>query len=58
MVYESKHPLVKHKLTLLRNVSTEPKKFRQLIRELAMLLCYEADVRSAASRDSCRVAHG
>ena len=42
MVYESKHPLVAHKLTLLRDVSTEPKKFRQLVRELAMLLCYEA----------------
>ncbi len=42
MVYESKHPLVKHKLTLLRDVSTKPKKFRELIRELAMLLCYEA----------------
>lgn len=42
MVYESKHPLVKHKLTLLRNVETKPKKFRELIRELAMLLCYEA----------------
>lgn len=42
MVYESKHPLVKHKLTLLRSISTEPKKFRELIRELAMLLCYEA----------------
>jgi len=42
MVHESQHPLVKHKLTLLRDVSTEPKKFRQLIRELAMLLCYEA----------------
>lgn len=42
MVHESKHPLVKHKLTLLRNVTTEPKKFRELIRELAMLLCYEA----------------
>lgn len=42
MVYESKHPLVKHKLTLLRSVSTEPKKFRQLIREMALLLCYEA----------------
>jgi uracil phosphoribosyltransferase len=42
MIFESTHPLVKHKLTLLRNVSTEPKKFRQLIRELAMLLCYEA----------------
>ena len=42
MVFESQHPLVKHKLTLLRNVATEPKKFRELIRELAILLCYEA----------------
>jgi uracil phosphoribosyltransferase len=42
MVYESTHPLVKHKLTLLRNVTTSPKKFRELIRELALLLCYEA----------------
>lgn len=42
MVFESQHPLVKHKLTLLRNVMTEPKKFRELVRELAMLLCYEA----------------
>jgi uracil phosphoribosyltransferase len=42
MVYESKHPLVKHKLTLLRDVDTKPKKFRQLVRELALLLCYEA----------------
>lgn len=42
MIYESIHPLVKHKLTLLRDVNTEPKKFRELIREVAMLLCYEA----------------
>lgn len=42
MVFESKHPLVKHKLSLMRNVETEPKKFRELIREVAMLLCYEA----------------
>jgi len=42
MVFESKHPLVKHKLTLLRHLGTKPKKFRELIRELAMLLCYEA----------------
>ena len=42
MVYESQHPLVKHKLTRLRDVTTEPKKFRELIRELALLLCYEA----------------
>ncbi|MEZ4516741.1 MAG: uracil phosphoribosyltransferase [Chloroflexota bacterium] len=42
MVYESQHPLVKHKLTILRNMTTKPKKFRELIREIAMLLCYEA----------------
>ncbi len=42
MVSESKHPLVKHKLSLMRSVDTKPKKFRELIREVAMLLCYEA----------------
>jgi uracil phosphoribosyltransferase len=42
MVYESTHPLVKHKLTLLRSVNTKPKKFRELVRELTLLLCYEA----------------
>lgn len=42
MIYESEHPLVKHKLTLLRDHRTEPKKFRELIQELAMLLAYEA----------------
>lgn len=41
-VYVSKHPLVAHKLTLLRNATTEPKKFRELVRELAGLLTYEA----------------
>ena len=42
MVFESQHPLVKHKLTLMRDKNTQPKKFRQLIREISMLLCYEA----------------
>ena len=42
MVFESKHPLVKHKLSLMRSVATKPKKFRELIREVALLLCYEA----------------
>ena len=41
-VHVSTHPLVKHKLTLLRDKDTEHKKFRELIRELAMLLAYEA----------------
>jgi uracil phosphoribosyltransferase len=41
-LHVSTHPLVKHKLTLLRNRDTDHGKFRQLIRELAMLLGYEA----------------
>jgi uracil phosphoribosyltransferase len=41
-IFPSKHPLVAHKLTLLRDVNTEPQKFRELIRELATLLTYEA----------------
>lgn len=38
----STHPLVAHKLTLLRSIMTEPKKFRELVRELGGLLAYEA----------------
>ncbi len=41
-VFESKHPLVKHKLTRLRDTETNPKKFRELVRELGALLTYEA----------------
>ena len=41
-VFESKHPLVKHKLTRLRDVQTTPKKFRELVRELGALLTYES----------------
>jgi uracil phosphoribosyltransferase len=41
-VYVSQHPLVKHKLTLLRNIETKPKKFRELVREISALLAYEA----------------
>ncbi|MBM2851354.1 MAG: Uracil phosphoribosyltransferase [Anaerolineales bacterium] len=41
-VFPSPHPLVAHKLALLRSLDTKPKKFRELVRELAILLCYEA----------------
>ncbi len=41
-VYASKHPLVAHKLSRLRDKNTEPKKFRELVREIAGLLAYEA----------------
>ncbi|HEC35860.1 MAG TPA: uracil phosphoribosyltransferase, partial [Anaerolineae bacterium] len=35
-------PLVQHKLALLRDERTDPKKFRELVREIAVLLIYEA----------------
>ena len=41
-IYPSKHPLVAHKLTRLRDKNTQPKKFRELTREIAALLTYEA----------------
>ncbi len=41
-VHASSHPLVAHKLTRLRDKQTEPKKFRELVREIAALLAYEA----------------
>ena len=41
-VHTSTHPLVAHKLSLLRDRTTEPKKFRELVRELSWLLGYEA----------------
>ena len=35
------HPLVQHKLTLMRDKTTSTKSFRELLREIATLLCYE-----------------
>ena len=35
------HPLVQHKLTLMRDKSRSTKGFRQLLNEIGMLLCYE-----------------
>jgi uracil phosphoribosyltransferase len=41
-VFQSKHPLIQHNLALLRDTTTEPKRFRELIREVAVLLVCEA----------------
>jgi uracil phosphoribosyltransferase len=48
----SSHPAVLHKLALLRDETTEPKKFRELVREISWLLGYEAlqDARVAPLR--------
>ena len=36
------HPLIQHKISLLRDRNTGTKEFRDLVSEIAMLLCYEA----------------
>jgi len=41
-IFPSQHPLMATKLTILRSVDTEPKKFREVVREIAVMLAYEA----------------
>lgn len=41
-IHELKHPLITHKLTILRDKNTGTKEFRELINEISMFLCYEA----------------
>ena len=41
MVVEIKHPLIQHKLTLMRKKETSTKDFRELLDEIAMLMVYE-----------------
>ena len=36
------HPLIQHKLTLLRDKKTGSKEFREIVSEIAMLMCYES----------------
>ena len=39
-VFIMDHPLIQHKLTLLRDKNTGSKEFRELVSEVAMLMCY------------------
>lgn len=41
-VFVMNHPLIQHKLTLLRDKNTGSKEFRALVSEIATLICYEA----------------
>ena len=41
-VIELNHPLIEHKLAILRDKTTGTKKFRELVSEISMILCYEA----------------
>lgn len=36
------HPLLQHKLTIIRDKNTSVKEFREIVCEIAMLMCYEA----------------
>ena len=36
------HPLIQHKLSIMRDKDTSVKEFRELVSEVAMLMCYEA----------------
>ena len=41
-VFVMNHPLIQHKISLLRDRDTGVKEFREMISEIAMLMCYEA----------------
>ncbi|MDY4104187.1 MAG: uracil phosphoribosyltransferase [Oscillospiraceae bacterium] len=40
-VHVFEHPLIQHKLSILRDKNTSVKEFRELISEISMLMCYE-----------------
>ena len=61
------HPLIQHKLAILRNKDTGVKEFRELIGEIAGLMCYEAtrnlpteevEVQTPVALAKCRVLSG
>ena len=61
------HPLIQHKLAILRNKDTGVKEFRELISEIAGLMCYEAtrnlpteevDVETPVAVAKCRMLAG
>lgn len=61
------HPLVQHKLSLIRDVKTGPKEFRELLEEIAMLMAYEitrdlpleeADIETPITTCKCKVLSG
>ena len=61
------HPLIQHKLSILRDKDTSSKLFRELVSEIAMLMCYEAtrdlpledvDVETPVDVAHCRMISG
>ena len=49
-VTEIKHPLIQHKLAIIRDKDTGSKEFREVVEEIAMLMCYEV-TRNIATED-------
>ncbi len=41
-VHVMEHPLIQHKVSMLRDKATGSKEFRELVEEISMLMCYEA----------------
>jgi uracil phosphoribosyltransferase len=61
------HPLIQHKLTILRDANTGPKEFRELIEEISLLMAYEVtrdlplmdvEVDTPVARAKCKVIAG
>ena len=46
------HPLIQHKIGIIRRTETSSKEFREMIGEIAMLMCYEA-TRDLKLEDDC-----
>ena len=40
-VHFTNHPLITHKITIMRKAETGSKEFRELVNEISMLMCYE-----------------
>ena len=66
-VYVLDHPLIQHKLAIMRDASTGTKEFRALVNEIAGLMCYEAtrnlptvevDVQTPITVAKCRMLAG
>lgn len=63
-LFVSEHPMIQNKMAMLRNKETGSKEFREIIGEVAMLLCYEAtrdlpltdvEVETPVAMAQCRV---
>ena len=66
-VHVLEHPLIQHKLAILRNKNTGVKEFRELVGEIAGLMCYEAtrnlpttevEVETPVAMAKCRMLSG